>query len=155
MSLQSCHRLPEADCLENLFSHGVIGITGNGFDIGAHIEAVKQPTTGAVVTFLGVVRDDGIECLEVEAWEEVALEDMHAIREEAGTKFDLQDVTIIHRIGKLAVGEPILLIVVSSGHRKQAFRGCEYILERIKEQAPFWKREYVGDQDRWVPGNRE
>jgi molybdopterin synthase catalytic subunit len=108
-----------------------------------------------VVTFLGVVRDDGIECLEVEAWEEVALEDMKAIREEAGARFDLQEVTIIHRVGKFAVGDPILLIVVSSGHRKQAFRGCEYVLERIKEQAPFWKKEIMAGGDRWVRGNRE
>lgn len=141
--------------MEKYFSNGVIAITGDGFDIGAHIEAVRQRSTGAVVTFLGVVRDDGIEFLEVEGWEEVALEDLHAIREEAGVKFDLQEVTIIHRVGKLTVGEPILLIVTSSGHRKQAFRGCEYILERIKEQAPFWKREYLAYGDRWVEGNRE
>lgn len=141
--------------MERFFLNGVIAITGDGFDIGAHIEAVQNRSTGAVVTFLGVVRDDGIEFLEVEAWEEVALEDLHAIREEAGVKFDIQEVTIVHRVGKLTVGEPILLIVVSSGHRNQAFKGCEYILERIKEQAPFWKREYLGDGNRWVKGNRE
>lgn len=134
---------------------GMIAITKDTIDCGLHIEAVQNHSAGAVVTFLGVVRDDGIEFLEVEAWEEVALEDLHAIREEAGEKFDIQEVTIIHRVGKLTVGEPILLIVVSSGHRKQAFKGCEYILERIKEQAPFWKREYLGDGNQWVKGNRE
>ena len=66
-----------------------------------------------------------------------------------------QEVTLIHRTGTLQVGDDILLIVVSAGHRRIAFAGCEYILERIKERAPIWKREIPGCGDRWVKGNTE
>jgi molybdopterin synthase catalytic subunit len=141
--------------MENRDSDGMIAITRNEFDTGALIQAAKRRSTGAIVTFLGVVRDDGIESIEIESYKEVAERDLHEIRDEAVTKFDLQEVTIIHRIGKLQIGDDILLIVVSAGHRKQAFSGCEYVLERIKEQAPFWKREILSDEDRWVKGNLE
>jgi molybdopterin synthase catalytic subunit len=134
---------------------GVLAITGDPFDVGFHIDAIKRRTTGAVVTFVGVVRDDGIESIEVEAYEEVALGDLHDIREEAARLFDLQEVTILHRTGSLRVGEDILLIAVAAGHRKEAFAGCEYILERIKERAPIWKREILEDGHRWVRGNME
>jgi molybdopterin synthase catalytic subunit len=141
--------------LKNQDSGGRIAITRDTFDTGAHIEAAKRCTTGAVVTFVGVVRDDTIECIEIEAYEEVAERDFHEIRDEAVAKYDLQEVTILHRTGKLRVGDDILLIVVSAGHRKQAFGGCEYILERIKERAPIWKREILSDGDRWVKGTYE
>ena len=141
--------------MKNQDPGGYIAITREKFDAGAHIEAAKRRTTGAIVTFVGVVRDDAIESIEIEAYEEVAETDLYEIRDEAVAKYDLQEVTIVHRTGKLRVGEDILLIVVSAGHRKQAFSGCEYILERIKERAPIWKREILPDGDRWVKGNYE
>ncbi len=134
---------------------GRIAIAKEEFDIRNCIESAKQRTTGAIVTFVGVVRDDGIDSIEIEAFEEVAEEDLHGIRDEAVVKFGLQEVTILHRTGTLQVGEDILLIVVSAGHRKLAFSGCEYILERIKERAPIWKREILAGGERWVKGNME
>jgi molybdopterin synthase catalytic subunit len=141
--------------LKNRDLGGRIAITRDTFDTGAYIEAAKRRSTGAIVTFVGVVRDDTIESIEIEAYEEVAEKDLHEIRDEAVAKYDLQEVTIVHRTGKLMIGEDILLIVVSAGHRKQAFCGCEYILERVKERAPIWKREIRSDGDRWVKGNNE
>jgi molybdopterin synthase catalytic subunit len=134
---------------------GTIAITGEDFDVGACIEAAKRGGAGAIVTFTGIVRDDEIESIEIEAYQEVALSDLTEIRNEAVREYDLLHVTIIHRVGTLKIGETILLIVVSAGHRKQAFLGCENILERIKEQAPFWKRELVKTGERWVKGNME
>ncbi len=145
----------EAEHLRNQDSRGRIAITRDSFDAGAHIENAKRRTTGAIVSFIGVVRDDDIELIEIEAYEEAAEKDLHDIRDEAIAKYDLQEVTIVHRTGKLKVGDDILLIVVSAGHRKQAFCGCECILERIKERAPIWKREILSDGDRWVKGNHE
>lgn len=141
--------------MENRDSGGRIAITGDDFDSGAYIKSAKRRTTGAIVMFIGVVRDDTIESIEIEAYEEVADKDLHEIRDEAVAKYDLQEVTIVHRVGNLQVGDNILLIVVSAGHRKQAFSGCEFILERIKERAPIWKREILSDGDRWVKGNHE
>jgi molybdopterin synthase catalytic subunit len=141
--------------LKNQDSGGWIALTREKFDAGAQIEAAKLRTTGAIVTFIGIVRDDTIELIEIEAYEEVAEREFHEIRDEAVAKYDLQEVTIVHRTGKLRVGDDILLIVVSAGHRRQAFSGCEYILERIKERAPIWKREILSDGDRWVKGNYE
>lgn len=108
---------------------------------------------GALVTFLGVVRDDGgIEEMELEAYEEVAVKELEAIRDEAFRKFPIGAVEIVHRIGRLRVGENILLIVVGAGHRKEAFDACEYILERIKQSVPIWKKEIRSEGERRVPG---
>ncbi len=134
---------------------GTIGIARERFEIAPLIQAAKDRSTGAIATFVGVVRDDGIESITIEAYEEVAEKDLHEIRDEAVSRFDLVEVTILHRIGILAVGDDILLIVVSAGHRKQAFSGCEYILERIKERVPIWKEENLGNGNRWVRGNNE
>ncbi|MDT8358205.1 MAG: molybdenum cofactor biosynthesis protein MoaE [Methanomicrobiaceae archaeon] len=133
--------------------NGRIAVTGDEVDPGILIEAAKQRSTGAIVSFVGVVRDDGIESIEIEAYEEVAIGDLLEIRDEAALKYELNDISIVHRVGRLGVGENILVIVVSAGHRGEAFAGCEYILERIKERAPIWKREILPGGDRWVEGN--
>lgn len=131
---------------------GMISVTRDDFDVNAVIGRVRRPGMGALVTFLGVVRDDGIDVMELEAYEEVAVKEMETIRDEAFEQFPIEAVEIIHRIGRLRVGENILLIVVGAGHRKEAFSACEYILERIKQSVPIWKKEIGKDGERWVPG---
>lgn len=130
----------------------VVIITQEDFDPGKMIDASIRPEMGGIVTFLGVVRDDGIAEIELEAYEEVALQELRAIREDAIGKFSLLSVDIIHRIGLLRIGDHILLIVVGAGHRQQAFMGCEYILERIKMSVPIWKKETLPGGTRWVRG---
>jgi len=130
----------------------MISVTRDDFDVNAVIDRVKRPDMGALVTFLGVVRDDGIEVMDLEAYEEVAVKEMETIRDEAFAEFPIEAVDIIHRVGRLRVGENILLIVVGAGHRKEAFDACEYILERIKQSVPIWKKEIGKDGERWVPG---
>jgi molybdopterin synthase catalytic subunit len=102
------------------------------------------------VTFLGTVRDDDILKMELEAYKEAALPELERIRDEAFSRFDLKSVDIIHRIGSLNVGDNIALIVVSAGHRKEAFEGCAYVLEELKRRAPIWKKESRKDGERWV-----
>ncbi|HOI12449.1 MAG TPA: molybdenum cofactor biosynthesis protein MoaE [Methanoculleus sp.] len=131
----------------------MIGVTRDDFDVNAVIGRVRRPDMGALVTFLGTVRDDGgVEVMELEAYEEVAERELAAIRDEAFAKYPITAVEVIHRVGRLRVGENILLIVVGAGHRKEAFDACEYILERIKESVPIWKKEIGKDGERWVPG---
>jgi molybdopterin synthase catalytic subunit len=128
-------------------------ITRDDFDPGLLIQGAKQRQMGAVVTFLGIVRDDEIEEIELEAYEEGALHDLLSIREEAIQKFSLLSAEIIHRIGVLRVGDNILLIIVGASHRQEAFMGCEYILERIKMTVPIWKKEVTPTGIRWVKGD--
>lgn len=128
----------------------MIEITEGDFSVEEMVNRAKRPDVGAIVTFLGTVRDDGIEKMELEAYREAALPELERIRDEATAKFDLKSVDIIHRVGSLAVGDNIALIVVSAGHRKEAFEGCSYILEELKKRAPIWKKEIRKDGDKWV-----
>jgi molybdopterin synthase catalytic subunit len=131
----------------------MISVTRDDFDLNAELDRVRRPDMGGLVTFLGVVRDDGgLEAMELEAYEEVAVKELETIRDEAFSRFPIGAVTVIHRIGRLRVGENILLIIVGAGHRKEAFDACEYILERIKQSVPIWKKEIGKDGERWVPG---
>jgi molybdopterin synthase catalytic subunit len=130
----------------------VIAIQREDVDIGVLIEHAKHPEAGAVVVFDGIVRDDDITELELEAYEDVALRELGGIARDAGGRFHLHSVDIIHRIGRLRVGENILVIVVSAAHRQEAYDGSRYIIEAIKEKVPIWKKELRMGGDRWVPG---
>lgn len=127
----------------------MISVTKNDFDITSLINQAKLPSSGAVVTFLGIVRDDDIERLELEVYEEFAVKFLEEIRDSAMQKYDLGSVDIIHRYGSLNVGDNIVLIIVSAGHRKEAFSACEFILEQIKENVPIWKKDIGNDFERW------
>jgi molybdopterin synthase catalytic subunit len=133
----------------------MIRVTHDSFDIGALTQEAVRPEMGAIVTFLGTVRDDGIRCIELEAYEEVAARELAHIRDEAMERFEIKSVDIIHRIGRLDVKDPIVCILVGAGHRKAAFEACEFIIDRIKETVPIWKKELLADGSRWVPGEHE
>jgi molybdopterin synthase catalytic subunit len=128
----------------------VIDIIEGDFAIQELVERARRPDAGAVVAFLGTVRDGGLQSLEVEAYREAALPELERIREEAVSRFRLLSADIVHRIGSLAVGENIVLIVVSASHREEAFGGCRYILEELKKRVPVWKKEIGEDASRWV-----
>ena len=130
----------------------MIAIQTDDVDIGALVGAAKTPGAGAVVVFDGIVRDDGITEMELEAYRDVAIAEMEKIAEDATRLHRLLHVDIIHRIGRLAVGENILVIVVSAGHRTEAYAGSRYIIEEIKKSVPVWKKELTRDGGRWVPG---
>ena len=128
----------------------MIEITENDFSIDEIVRKAKRSDVGAVVTFLGIVRDDGIARLELEAYREAAVSELERIRDEAVSRFNLKSVDIIHRVGSLGVGEDIALIVCSAGHRKEAFDGCSYILEELKARVPIWKKEISSEGEKWV-----
>jgi molybdopterin synthase catalytic subunit len=130
----------------------MIAIQSDDVDIGALIAAAKKQGTGAIVVFDGVVRDDEITEMELEAYEEIALHELEKIARDAADIFKLLHVDIIHRIGRLLVGENILIIVVSAGHRPEAYAGSRYIIEEIKKGVPIWKKELTKQGGRWVPG---
>ncbi len=130
----------------------MITIQKEDVDIGNLIAAAKQHGTGAIVVFDGVVRDDDIREIELEAYSEVAIPELEKIARKATEKYRLLHVDIVHRIGRLAIGENILVIVVSAGHRNEAYEGSRFIIEEIKKGVPIWKKELTKDGGRWVPG---
>jgi molybdopterin synthase catalytic subunit len=130
----------------------VIAIQREDVDIGSLIEHAKCSEAGAVVVFDGIVRHDNITEMDLEAYEDVALRELEEIARDAGDQFHLLSIDIIHRIGRLRVGENILVIVVSAAHRNEAYDGSRYIIEAIKEKVPIWKKELCTDGNRWVPG---
>ena len=130
----------------------MIAIQTDDVDIGALITDAKKQGTGALVVFDGVVRDDDIVEMELEAYQDIATLELEKIARDATHQFNLLHVDIIHRIGRLTVGENILIIVVAAGHRPQAYAGSRYILEEIKKGVPIWKKELTKDGSRWVPG---
>ena len=129
-----------------------IKIQTEDVDIGALITAAKKHGTGAVVVFDGIVRDDDITEMELEAYEDVARAELEMIAKAATEQFRLLHVDIIHRIGRLLIGENILIIIVSASHRQEAYAGSRYIIDEIKKSVPVWKKELTKDGGRWVAG---
>jgi molybdopterin synthase catalytic subunit len=131
----------------------MISIQEEDVDIGELIAGAKQPGTGAVVVFDGIVRDDDIREMELEAYRDVAEGELAEIAAEAKALFGLLSVDIVHRVGRLRVGENILVIVTGAGHRKEAYEGSRFIIERIKAGVPIWKKEVRRDGSTWIEGD--
>jgi molybdopterin synthase catalytic subunit len=126
------------------------------FDAGREIAQLRAGDrgVGAVAAFIGTVRDvnddAGVTGLTLEHYPgmtESALEDIVA---EARRRFDIRDALVIHRVGALAPGDQIVLVVVTSGHRGAAFDACEFVMDYLKTRAPFWKKERGDAGERWV-----
>jgi molybdopterin synthase catalytic subunit len=130
----------------------MIRISREDFDLCGIIREAMKDKAGGYVSFLGTVRDDGIESMDLEVYEEVAEQELAEIRNEAFERFDILSVDIVHRVGHLKVGDQIVGIVVGASHRKAAFEACEFIIDRIKESVPIWKQEHTLTGSRWVPG---
>ncbi|MEA3281010.1 MAG: molybdenum cofactor biosynthesis protein MoaE [Euryarchaeota archaeon] len=130
----------------------MIKIAEEDFKIDELIGKAKHPDAGAVVTFLGIVRDDDIVGMEIEAYTKRAIQELGRIRDEALDRFDLTSLDVIHRTGTLVVSDNILLIVCGAPHRKDAFAACEYVIDELKERVPMWKKELSEDGCRWVEG---
>lgn len=128
----------------------MIEITEQDFSLDEIIKRAKRTDAGAVVTFLGTVRDDGIEMMELESFREAALLELESIRGEAMGRYGLKSAEIVHRIGLLSVGDNIVAIACSAAHRDEAFQGCRYIIEELKKRAPIWKKEIGENGERWV-----
>jgi molybdopterin synthase catalytic subunit len=128
------------------------------FDPGAELNAMHQQQLGigAVVSFVGYVRDfnDGhdVAGLFLEHYPGMTEKALAAILEEAGQRWPLLGVKVIHRVGQLPPGEPIVFVACASSHRQAAFNACEFIMDYLKTRAPFWKKETTPEGPRWVEG---
>ncbi|MHB8377200.1 MAG: molybdenum cofactor biosynthesis protein MoaE [Dehalococcoidia bacterium] len=135
----------------------MFAITREPLNPGPLVEAVRRDECGAVALFYGVVRNENlgrsVRYLEYDAYEEMALKKLRAVADEVRAKFPVTGVGVLHRIGRLQVGETSLLVAVSSGHRKEAFEACHYAVDRIKETVPIWKKEVWEDGSEWVEGH--
>lgn len=129
-----------------------IRIQREAFDAGGELAKLGEGDAGGVASFIGIVRgDDGVEALELEHYPgmtEAALRDIAA---NAQDRWPLSSLVVIHRIGRLAVGEPIVLVGAASAHRTAAIEAMHFVIDRLKTDAPFWKREWrVDGEARWV-----
>lgn len=127
----------------------MIAITREPIDPYLFIESAKKPETGGIVTFIGIVRDDGIEALDLEVCEEVALADLHTIAKKVMGDHNLNSVDIVHRVGRMTLGETLLVIVVGASHRQEGFAACSWILEEIKTYVPIWKKDISDTEEKW------
>jgi len=131
-------------------------ITENAISVDALHEQVLRDYHGAVVTFAGVVRDHSGETktqfLEYEAYADMAEKKMAEIGAEVNEKWGIEQIAILHRIGRLEIGEISVLIAVASPHRAEAIHACHYAIDRLKEIVPIWKKEVGEDGAFWVEG---
>ena len=132
----------------------MISLTDQGFDPGPLLSGFcrGRAETGAVASFTGLARAEGGETkiLELEAYPGFTEAQIGAFAETARTRFDLQDLMIVHRIGQIAPGEPIVFVATAAAHRRAAFEACDYLMDYLKSRAPFWKKEHGPDGARWV-----
>jgi MoaE-MoaD fusion protein len=131
-------------------------IVSGAIDTASLVKAVKQAEDGAVMVFEGIVRNQTrgrrTLYLDYEAYEEMALKQMEVLAERALAEFKIRDVAIVHRLGRLEIGETSVLIVVASAHRAAAFDGCRWLIDTLKRTVPIWKKEYFEDGAVWADG---
>jgi molybdopterin synthase catalytic subunit len=133
-----------------------IKIQENDFDVSAEIAALRKgdPRVGAVVTFLGTVRDmnDGsqVKGMTLEHYPGMTEKALQEILDQAKSRWDIFQTLVIHRVGPLLPEDQIVLVAVTSAHRGEAFAACEFIMDYLKTAAPFWKKEDTPEGARWV-----
>ena len=122
------------------------------FDIGAETARLTRGRTdiGAVATFTGICRDDGIVAMTLEHYPGMAEAEISRHVEEAQTRWPLKGVTVIHRHGRLVPGENVVLVITASSHREAAFAAAEFLMDYLKVSAPFWKKEERAQGAGWV-----
>ena len=133
----------------------VIKVQTDDFDVAQVLADLRnnKPQVGAIVSFVGLVRDinDGadVSTLTLEHYPEMTEKALQAIVDEAKQRWDVMDTVVIHRVGTLLPTDQIVLVAISSAHRQAAFSACEFIMDYLKTQAPFWKKETNSQGARW------
>jgi molybdopterin synthase catalytic subunit len=126
------------------------------FDAGAEMAAMRRrnPKIGAIASFVGVVRDmnEGahVARMTLEHYPGMTEKALDQIVAQASTRWDIYDVLIVHRVGTLRPTDQIVLVIVASAHRGEAFQACEFLMDYLKTRAPFWKKESTPEGSRWV-----
>lgn len=133
-----------------------VRIQAGDFDVAAEIAALRRddPGVGAVCSFIGTVRDrsDGsaVTAMELEHYPGMTEKAIEQMIDAAFARFDIRAARVIHRVGPLRLQDQIVLVVVTSAHRGESFRACEFLMDYLKTQAPFWKKESTPGGERWV-----
>jgi molybdopterin synthase catalytic subunit len=133
-----------------------VRVQTDDFDISAEIAALRRanPKIGAIASFIGVVRDlnegDAVAEMTLEHYPGMTEKALEKIVTEAKARWHLIDVLVIHRVGRLRPTDQIVLVVVTGAHRGEAFAACEFVMDYLKTQAPFWKKEMTPEGSRWV-----
>lgn len=133
-----------------------VKIQTEDFDISHEVNTLRanQTQVGAVAIFVGTVRDrnDGqkVTAMTLEHYPGMTEKTLEEIIAQAKTRWNIFDALIIHRVGPLQIEDQIVLVVVTSAHRQEAFSACEYLMDYLKTQAPFWKKEALPEGERWV-----
>ena len=134
----------------------MVALTRERIDRDALVAKLKQPADGAVVVFDGIVRDNtrGRKTLylDYEAYEEMALAQIGKLAREAAERFAIDRVGVVHRLGRLEIGESSIVIVVTSAHRAAAFDACRWLIDTLKRTVPIWKKEHFADGAVWTDG---
>jgi molybdopterin synthase catalytic subunit len=127
----------------------MIAITTSPIDLKVIFESVVTPESGGIDIFVGTTRNHShgktVTALEYEAYESMALRKMHEIANQAQQSWEVQRVSIVHRVGRVPVGESSVVIAVSAAHRDEAFRACRFLIDELKRVVPIWKREHFAD----------
>ena len=129
------------------------------FDLSNEVKLARgnNSDTGAVVSFVGTVRDlegTSLKSMTLEHYPEMTEKSLHEISTQARRRWDIQSITIIHRIGELRVSDQIVLVITTSKHRGDAFDSCHFIMDYLKTDAPFWKKESLENEDSWVESRK-
>ncbi len=133
-----------------------VRVQGDDFDVGVEIAQLRagNPKIGAVASFVGIVRDinEGatVGSITLEHYPGMTEKSLAAIAEQAKKRWSLYDVLIVHRIGTLGPTDQIVLVVTTSSHRGDAFSACQFVMDYLKTDAPFWKKEVTAEGERWV-----
>ncbi|MDE2397143.1 MAG: molybdenum cofactor biosynthesis protein MoaE [Burkholderiales bacterium] len=126
------------------------------FDLGQEVAALRAGDggVGAVAAFVGTVREHGsgaaVSEMELEHYPGMTERAIEAMVEAAMRRFEIRAARVVHRVGRLALGEQIVMVAVTSSHRGQAFQACEFLMDYLKTQAPFWKKELTPEGAQWV-----
>jgi molybdopterin synthase catalytic subunit len=132
----------------------IVTLTDQPFEPGALVAAfcANREETGAVATFVGLARAEGgaANALELEAYPGFTDAAIQEIAEGAVARFGLQDVHVVHRVGRIAPGQAIVFVATAAAHRREAFEACDYLMDYLKSRAPFWKKEHGPDGPRWI-----
>jgi molybdopterin synthase catalytic subunit len=131
-----------------------VRIQTEDFDLSTETARLRgtDGEVGAVLSFVGTVRDAGgsLRCMELEHYPGMTEAAIEAMVDETMRRFEIRAARVIHRVGPLAPGAQIVLVLVASRHRGQAFQACEFLMDYLKTQAPFWKKEHTAEGARWV-----
>jgi len=133
-------------------------ITTEPIEVGANARRVVPASCGAIVTLDGFVRRFTKEretlYLEYEGYEPMALKEMEKLIAQAREQFEIESVGIVHRLGKLEIGETSVVISVAAPHRRAAFEACEWLIKELKRTVPIWKKEVYADGETWIEGEK-